>query len=184
MALTQERVKELFDYVDGELIWKISPTNSVKAGDVAGSIGGHGYSLTSVDNKKYSNHLIIWVWHYGYLPEHEIDHRDRIRTNNRIGNLRELSHLCNIRNSKQRLSLSGVKGVSWISRKLSHGVWRAYICVHGKISHLGYFSDLTEAVAHRLAAEQALNWEGCDSTSPSFIYMQNIANQRGYNGIP
>jgi len=29
-----------------------------------------------------------------------------------------------------------------------------------------------EAVAHRLAGEQALEWEGCDSSSDAYKYIQ------------
>ncbi len=38
---------------------------------------------------------------------------------------------------------------------------------------VGRHKDFTEAVAHRLAAEQALDWSGCDSSSPAYQYMQN-----------
>ena len=37
-----ELVRELFDYQDGELIWKISKQR-ISAGWVAGSYGGHKY---------------------------------------------------------------------------------------------------------------------------------------------
>jgi hypothetical protein len=35
--VTQERLKELFDYQDGKLIWKVSRGRLAKAGQVAGS---------------------------------------------------------------------------------------------------------------------------------------------------
>lgn len=38
--------------------------------------------------------------------------------------------------------------------------------------YLSIFDDFTEAVAHRLAAEQCLDWDGCDSTSPAYLYMK------------
>ena len=37
--------------------------------------------------------------------------------------------------------------------------------------HLGICEDFIEAVAHRLAGEQAINWSGCDSTSPAYLFM-------------
>ena len=38
--------------------------------------------------------------------------------------------------------------------------------------YYGTFLDLTEAVAHRLAAEQSMNWAGCESSSSAYLYMQ------------
>jgi len=69
---------------------------------------------------------------------------------------------------------SGVKGI--ISRKrLGHkDKWRAMIAEGGRLHHLGQFSDFTESVAHRLVAEQCLGWEGCDSCSPAYQYMEGI----------
>ena len=34
--ITQERLKELFDYQDGQLIWKVKKAQCVKIGSVAG----------------------------------------------------------------------------------------------------------------------------------------------------
>lgn len=31
-----------------------------------------------------------------------------------------------------------------------------------------------EAVCHRLAAEQCVNWPGCDSSSPAYQYVQKM----------
>jgi hypothetical protein len=103
------------------------------------------------------------------MPEHGLDHIDQDRSNNRIENLREVSQACNIRNSKQRESLSGIKGVTWNSR---YNKWRAYIMINGKNIYLGLHSDIIEAACHRLAAEQAENWEGCDKTSPAYLFVK------------
>lgn len=37
IQLTQELVRELFDYKDGFLYWKVKPARRVKIGDIAGS---------------------------------------------------------------------------------------------------------------------------------------------------
>jgi len=34
--------------------------------------------------------------------------------------------------------------------------------------------SLLEAACYRLAAEQAENWEGCDSTSPAYLYVRKF----------
>jgi len=169
--LTQERVKELFRYEDGNLIRRVRTSNCVNIGDVAGCVNGLGYLRTMVDGKRYFNHRLVFLFHYGYTPENQVDHIDRNRTNNKINNLREVSNSCNVRNSKQpRNNTSGIKGVSWFKRAKK---WIAYIEAGGSRKHLGRFTDLTEAIAHRFAAEQCLNWSNCDSNSPAYQYMKD-----------
>ena len=42
--------------------------------------------------------------------------------------------------------------------------------------NLGVFTDFIEAVAHRLAAEQYLDWPNCNSTTPAYLHMQKYLN--------
>ena len=108
--------------------------------------------------------------HYGYLPEHDIDHISRDRQDNHIENLRHVSRQCNLRNASMRTdNTSGVTGVSW-NKKLDK--WNAQIFVNGKRFFLGNHEDFEEAVAHRLAAEQCLNWSDCHSETPAAKYMR------------
>ena len=169
--LTQERVRELFDYrEDGALVWKVRNSNVISVGRVAGTDHGDGYVAIKADGVIYLGHRLVWLWHKGYLPEHGLDHRDRVRSNNRISNLREASHQCNARNTGNPCNnTSTVKGVSWNGRVR---LWHAYIKVSQKRLHLGYHDTLLEAVCHRLAAEQAIDWVGCDSASPAFRYVE------------
>lgn len=46
---------------------------------------------------------------------------------------------------------SGKKGVSW---NKGHEKWQAYIHVHRKRIHLGYFEDIYDAIKARIAAEE------------------------------
>ena len=66
-------------------------------------------------------------------------------------------------------SVTGVKGVSWCRRDLK---WKVRVCTGEAEKYLGRFEDLNEAVAHRLAAEQVLEWEGCDCSSSAYQHMQ------------
>lgn len=167
--LTQERVKELFDYrEDGQLIRKVRTSNCINIGDVAGSPSSKGYLGIWIDGRSYLNHRLIFLFHHGYLPEGFLDHRDKDKLNNRIKNLREASPSCNAKNRKQMLSTSGVKGISWHKDRRK---WTVQIKVDGKKSYVGLYIDFTEAVCHRLAAEQCLNWNECDSDSPAWRYI-------------
>lgn len=171
--LTQDRVRELFDYDPelGDLILKVSTNRSARLGDVAGCLNSDRYFVTRVDGKQYYNHRLIWLWVEGYFPEHEIDHENRVRSDNWWGNLREASRQCQTRNScTPANNTSGVKGVYWNKRDQK---WLAQIMVDGHLKYLGPYSSFEEAVCARLAAEQCLDWAGCDSESPAFKYMRD-----------
>lgn len=163
--ITQDRVRELFKYtIDGKLIWKITTTNSVKKGSEAGCANHRGYCRLSIDGTQYLTHRIIFLWHHGYMPENDIDHINRIKSDNRIENLREITRSCNMRNTGNPSdNTSGVKG---ITRDVTTGRYRVRVLRH----ELGIFENYDEAVLHRLAAEQCLNWSGCDSSSPAYKY--------------
>ena len=170
--LTQERVRQLFRYEDGKLIRRVKARGRGKVGEQAGSIGVRGYATTQVDKVLYYNHRLVFLYHHGFLPENEVDHIDRDTTNNRIENLREVTRTCNSRNCKMRTAnKSRVIGVCWDS---VNSKWGAAIVVDKKRVHLGRYSDLTEAVAHRLAAEQAEGWEGCHSSTTAYLYMKGL----------
>ena len=64
---------------------------------------------------------------------------------------------------------SGVRGVCWYPRTCR---WAVQICVNDIQYYLGYYKEFTEAVAHRLAAEQCLGYPNCNSTSSAYLYLK------------
>ena len=85
--LTQDLVRALFNYRDGNLYWKISKSYRIKIGNLAGRINKQGYRSVGINNKEYRYHRLIYLYHYGYLPKF-IDHIDGNKLNNNIDNLR------------------------------------------------------------------------------------------------
>lgn len=167
MKLTQEYVKEQYDYKNGQLFWKKSGSGRIRP-TVGCTHKRDGYLLTRVCGKQYPVHRLIWLWHYGYLPENEMDHINRNRSDNRIKNLREVSVMCNQRNTGNwKTNNSGIKGV-WF--EIGTKRWRAGVRVMGKQNTLGSYKEKYEAVLARLTAELCLNWPGCDSSSPAYRY--------------
>ena len=174
--LTQERVRELFDYrpKDGALVRRVKTSSRATVGSIAGC-PSKGYLQLVVDGKTYTVHRLIWMWHYGYMPENAIDHIDKNTINNKIENLREVSRVCNLRNSKQQdRTISGVKGVYW---RKNDNSWCSKISINAKSIYLGSSTCKIEAACLRLAAEQAENWEGCDSNSPAFLIVSEYVNK-------
>ena len=178
-TLTQERSKEIWNYntKTGIITWAIEPCDKMKKGSEAGCINRRGYIQIRFNNKQYSAHRIAWLYVYGYFPEYGIDHINRIKTDNRIANLREVSQQCNSRNTgNYKTNTSGVKGVCW--HKINKR-WCSFIKKDNGLINLGTYKDFDNAVCARLAAEQGLGWPGCDSSSPAFKYVQNMLTTGG-----
>lgn len=172
--LTQEELKRVMNYNPdtGVFRWKVS-SGGRRAGTMAGGLNGQGYIVVRVKDKSYRAHRLAFLYQEGFLPENSIDHINRDRTDNRWSNLREASQRCNIRNACVRsTNKSGVKGVHW---ETPRNKWRVTITVDGHTHHLGTFTDFTEAVATRFAAEQCLGFPDCDSSSLAGAYLRGVS---------
>ena len=109
--ITQAYLKNVFDYKDGFLYWKVKPAQRVKIGDKAGSINGQGRLVVRIKGKSYLVHRLVFMWHNGFLPEF-LDHIDNNPLNNDIKNLRCATRQQNNRNAKMPVTnTSGIKNV-------------------------------------------------------------------------
>ncbi len=151
--MKQEKLKELFEYNDGNLIWKVRKARATKIGQIAGVKDQRGYVKITIDGKGYYAHRLIWIWHNGELLDAKLDHINTNTSDNRIENLRIATQSQNNGNRNIPVNnTSGCKGVSW-SKKL--GKWKVSIASNGVKIHLGYFENLDEAsVAYNVAAEK------------------------------
>jgi len=142
--MNQQFLKERFEYKDGQLIYKIKPSNNRNIGDTAGSSDAN-YIQIIINNKKCYCHRLVWIYHNGDIPiGMQIDHINRNKTDNRIENLRLSTPRNNCLNkTKQSRNTSGYKGVSWYKRDKKY---RATIKHNCKNIHLGYFD--TPELAH------------------------------------
>lgn len=137
--ITQELVKELFDYRDGELYWNKAnhKTNTTTA---VGSINSTGRKSVWVLKKNTLVHRIVFLYHHGYLPEF-LDHIDGNPLNNKIENLRPATRAENNRNAKVRKdNQTGVKGVY-----PHQSGFVAHTRINGKLTYLGLFKTIEEA---------------------------------------
>lgn len=162
IQLTQELVKELFEYRDGFLYWKVSRTVRIKVGDLAGSVSpthsGPRRMIRIGSSGCYYASRLIFLYHKGYLPK-MVDHRDRDCTNDKIENLRDADKHQNAWNvSKQANKTSKYIGVSLRIHKKTKLVkstglmktyisfaWLAQLTVKGKKIFIGYFKTEKEA---------------------------------------
>jgi hypothetical protein len=151
MTITQDKVKELFDYRDGALFWKVKLNQRIVIGSKAGTLDKDGYVCIKIDKKIYKSHRLIYLYHHGNLPTF-IDHIDSNKSNNKIENLRSATNSENVKNAKLRKdNSSGIKGVNWhkVTKK-----WAVQISVNGQKKHIGIFDDLELA---SLVAQEARN---------------------------
>ena len=77
-------------------------TGNITRTDVAKGLGSYdkdGYLIIKVKGKQFKSHRLALFLFYGKFPTIEIDHINRIRTDNRIENLRECTRQGNIKNT-------------------------------------------------------------------------------------
>ena len=156
--ITQERLKELLHYdpETGVFVWKISPSNNVKIGSVAGGINQNGYCRIMIASKSYFSHRLAWLFVYGYLPLKQLDHIDHNTKNNLISNLREVNHSENQQNliKANSANKSGFLGVITFPHREN---FQARINIKGKQIHLGMFDTPEEAHQAYLDAKRKLH---------------------------
>lgn len=165
VEITRELVREFLDYdaETGVLTWRSrdrkwfktnrawNTWNTRFSGQRAGGNNGVGYIEVRAAGGRHLAHRLIWLWMTGEFPEHEIDHGNHARDDNRWANLQAVSNSENRRNMSRRYdNTSGVTGVCWANRESK---WRAGIKANGLNRFLGYFADKNDAIAARKAAE-------------------------------
>lgn len=146
--LTQERLKELLHYDPdtGVFTWVDTIGPNAKKGNSCGSLGTKGYLTIRLDGKLYRSHRLAWLYVTGNEPQNYIDHINRIKTDNRFCNLRDLTNSENLHNriKPQKTNTSGHLGIDFhkASKK-----WRARVNVNKKEILIGFFETKELAIA-------------------------------------
>lgn len=153
-----------YDPLTGLLAWKTRPPEHFANPSVCRSWGtrfvgrrvgnlnrSSGYLCVKLSyggrEHKLAYHRVAWAVHFGCYPSNEIDHINRVRTDNRLANLRDVSRSINQRN---RAHLSSPHcGVRIKGRKFV-----AYMGGSGRQKYLGSFHTVDAAIAARRAATQ------------------------------
>ena len=132
----------LFRYEDGALIRRVTTSYRGISGDRADQDNPKGYRQVHAQRRMHWAHRIIFLMHRGYLPV-EVDHRNGIRSDNRIENLRSANSSTNKQNLRIRKdNTSGIKGVCWHK---GIGKWMAQCTVNKNYTILGYFDSAADA---------------------------------------
>jgi len=164
-------VKEFLDYdpETGVFHWKnraekwfpskriYNSWNSRDAGKVAGTVVRGGYLIIKIWKSRYRAHRLAWAHVYGEWPEGEIDHINGVSNDNRIANLRVVSHSVNMQNQKRARRNNKTSGLLGVSLNVETGKFRARITVDNKERALGYFATPEEAHAAYISAKSDLH---------------------------
>jgi hypothetical protein len=130
-AVRELRLLGLYDPETG-LFSKPATTYPSKAGYLSVSFMGHMWRA----------HRLAWRISHGHWPDHEIDHINGMKDDNRLANLRDVTHSENMRNDNTRIRMTT----------------RGYCMFRGKFrvrigdKHIGMFATEAEALAARAAA--------------------------------
>ncbi|MHA0335824.1 HNH endonuclease [Sphingomonas aquatilis] len=115
-----------------------------------------GYRDGHVNSCHMLAHRVIWAIVTGAWPDHDIDHDDTDKTNNRWGNLRPATDAQNMQNKRARRdSPTGLKGV----QVLPSGRFTASITSNGRRTYLGSFDRPEEAKSAYNEAALSLHGE-------------------------
>jgi hypothetical protein len=153
MTITQAELKRQLSYSPATgifhwLVEKNSHGGKIHPGQTAGHLKDNGYIIIGVNGRIYRAHRLAWLYMTGEWPTDMIDHRNRVRSDNRWKNLRVSSASLNGQNMLKAHSDSatGLLGVCYHKQT---GKYVAGIKAPGKErKYLGLFSDPT--LAHRV----------------------------------
>jgi hypothetical protein len=143
MRITQEGLKEalLYEPDTGIFTWRRTGLGT-KEGARAGTFN-QGYIRITIKGKLYKAHRLAWLYMKGFHPEADINHINKINTDNRIENLVEYD------SEKVRLARELAARIPYIMHLKGvckhEGEYLAYIISNGVQSIIGSFSTAEEA---------------------------------------
>ena len=155
--LTAARLRELLHYDPdtGVFTWRVHRGIKRVAGLPAGTINSRGYAQLKISPYgSIQGHRAAWLYAHGDWPSRHIDHINGNKADNRLVNLRDVTHSENQQNQRtaHRNNRVGLLGVS-----VSRGRYAATIQIDGANRHLGRFETAEEAHAAYIEAKRGLH---------------------------
>ena len=145
----------------GVFTWRHTLSSRAVKGTVAGTVSKQsGYRIIRLNKQNFHAHRAAWLYCHGYLPtDVEIDHRNGVRADNRLLNLRKSTSTGNRENQRQAKSNNVSCGVLGVHKRGS-GKYLAKITTGGEVHRLGTFQTPDIAHAAYVAAKRRLHEYG------------------------
>jgi len=147
-VISYKWVRKIFWYddINGGLKRKDNPTKRVTYSDARGYIKRRISYLYS--RHKYYEHRLVYLFHNKDMDQTlVVDHINGIRNDNRIENLRLVTHQENNFNTYKAV------GFSW-SKDSKKNPWLAYIMLNGRQINLGWYNNKLDARASYLRGKK------------------------------
>jgi HNH endonuclease len=141
--------KIAYDPTTGHFQWIGVRRGRPSKNNFAGNIKPDGYVQIEISGKRYYAHRLAWFFTYGVWPDGDIDHKNHNKSDNRIDNLRDVSHRVNSINRKsyQKNNTHGTLGITYNKKNQR---WYATFCN----KHQGSFLNEEDASIAYLKAKK------------------------------
>lgn len=118
----------------------------IGTGRRVGTKTSRGYRSIWFRGKRYREHRLIWLMRTGKWPAPFLDHKNRVRDDNRWDNLRIATKAQQSANTKiHATNTSGYRGVHYEAKRETPRKWIAQIWLNNHTTTLGYFLSAEEA---------------------------------------
>ena len=145
---TEDQLKAMktrYEVNGGKLVAKVDYCN-IKVGCEVGFETNHGYRQVGVLGRNFLTHHIVWFLCKGQWPNLPLDHINGDKSDNRIENLRELSHEQNLRSFASIRGAVAFRGVYFHKSKSKFAATAGY---NNKQKHIGLYDTAEEAALAR-----------------------------------
>ena len=145
----------------GSVVWSdlaVKNTACKRPGAEVGCKTKDGYRQACIKNVSIYLHVVAWYLHHGKWPLGVVDHINGDRSDNRIDNLRVVSHAENIQNQRRANKRNKLSALG--CSLAENGRFRSAIRFSGKTYCLGTFDTVEEAHSAYIAKKRELH-PGC-----------------------
>lgn len=134
----------LYDAETGLFWWRVRRPGIRQEGAAGTLSKSTGYVVIQVNGRLYKAHRLAWLYVYGCWPANTIDHINGKKADNRISNLRDVTHPVNSCN-RVRQNRNNATGLLGVTPHPATGKFMARVSRDGRSKYLGLFPSADEA---------------------------------------